>query len=137
MGRRRSFAVSALGTYALLMPVVGAAAAIRADTSASARKTTVTRTFDGINAIAGQWGSVQIDITRKTATGGHARYTNLGGSYSYHTSRSQYIMSQALPILRQEFLSAQSANIQMVSGATFTSQAFMQSLQSALLKAGK
>ena len=65
------------------------------------------------------------------------KYTDLGGQYSYHTSRSQYIMSQALPLLRQEFLSAQSAKIQMISGATFTSQAFEQSLQSALLKAKK
>ena len=63
------------------------------------------------------------------------RYTDLGGSYTYHTSRSQFIMSQALPQLRQEFLTAQSANVQMVSGATYTSQAFVQSLQSALLKA--
>ena len=51
--------------------------------------------------------------------------------------RSQFIMSQSLPMLRQEFLSAQSANIQMVSGATYTSQAFVQSLQSALLKLRK
>ena len=46
-------------------------------------------------------------------------------------------MSQSLPYLRQEFLSAQSANIQGVSGATDTSQAFEQSLQSALLKLSK
>ena len=44
-------------------------------------------------------------------------------------------MSQALPILRQEFLTAQSAKIQAVSGATLTSEAFVRSLQSALLKA--
>ena len=43
-------------------------------------------------------------------------------------------MSQSLPYLRQEFLTAQSANVQSVSGATDTSQAFEQSLQSALLK---
>jgi uncharacterized protein with FMN-binding domain len=44
-------------------------------------------------------------------------------------------MSQALPLLRQEFLAAQNARIQLVSGATLTSQAFIHSLQSALLKA--
>ena len=44
-------------------------------------------------------------------------------------------MSQSLPLLRQEFLQAQSANVQTVSGATYTSQAFEQSLQSALAKA--
>jgi uncharacterized protein with FMN-binding domain len=63
------------------------------------------------------------------------RFTDLGGGYTYHTSRSQFIMSQALPILRQEFLAAQSARIHMVSGATYTSEAFVQSLQSALVKA--
>ena len=62
------------------------------------------------------------------------RYIELGGSYTYHTDRSQYIMSQSLPSLRQEFLQAQSPNVQMVSGATYTSQAFVQSLQSALSK---
>ncbi len=36
------------------------------------------------------------------------RYTDLGGSYTYHTGRSQFIMSNALPQLRSEFLSAQS-----------------------------
>ena len=85
-----------------------------------------------------QWGSVQVNITLKTTIAGKKvtrRFTDLGGTYSYHTSRSQYIMSQALPILRQEFLAAQSAKIQNVSGATYTSQAFAQSLQSALLKA--
>ncbi len=46
-------------------------------------------------------------------------------------------MSQSLPYLRQEFLSGQSANVQQVSGATYTSQAFEQSLQSALLKLSK
>ena len=79
-------------------------------------------------------------MTAKVTTSGGKktiRYTNLGGSYTYHTDRSQYIMSQSLPYLRQEFLSVQSANVQLVSGATDTSQAFEQSLQSALLKLSK
>ena len=46
--------------------------------------------------------------------------------------RSQNINSQALPILTQEALSAQGVNIDVVSGATYTSDAFAQSLQSAL-----
>jgi uncharacterized protein with FMN-binding domain len=47
---------------------------------------------------------------------------------------SQYIAQQAIPMLKGEVLSAQSANIQGVSGATYTSQAYDQSLQSALNK---
>jgi uncharacterized protein with FMN-binding domain len=51
--------------------------------------------------------------------------------------RSQMIDSEAVPILQREALSAQGVNIDVVSGATFTSDAFAQALQSALQKAGK
>ena len=47
----------------------------------------------------------------------------------------QEIDQQAVPILIQETLAAQSANIQAVSGATYTSDGYMRSLQSALDKA--
>ncbi len=43
--------------------------------------------------------------------------------------------TQALPILKSEPLRAQSARINLVSAATDTSDAFAQSLQSAILKA--
>ncbi|MGX7875980.1 FMN-binding protein [Mesorhizobium sp. ORM6] len=45
------------------------------------------------------------------------------------------INRQALPILRDEAISAQSANVDIVSGATLTSRAFIQSLGGALKKA--
>jgi uncharacterized protein with FMN-binding domain len=51
--------------------------------------------------------------------------------------RSQMINSYAVPILEQEAVAAQGVNINVVSGATFTSDAFAQSLQSALSQAGK
>jgi uncharacterized protein with FMN-binding domain len=51
--------------------------------------------------------------------------------------RSQQINSYAVPVLEQEVVSAQGLNINAVSGATFTSDAFAQSLQSALSRAGK
>lgn len=50
--------------------------------------------------------------------------------------RSQFINSQAGPILLQETLSAQSSQIDGVSGATYTSEGYVQSLQSALDQAG-
>lgn len=50
--------------------------------------------------------------------------------------RSAEINSQAIPLLQQEAMSAQSANIDGVSGATFTSQAYADALQSALDKLG-
>jgi len=45
---------------------------------------------------------------------------------------SQQISTQAIPMLRAEVLSAQGASIDAVSGATYTSQAYIQSLQAAL-----
>jgi len=46
--------------------------------------------------------------------------------------RSQEISSYAEPYLRQEALQARSANIDIVSGATYTSVSYAQSLQAAL-----
>jgi uncharacterized protein with FMN-binding domain len=45
---------------------------------------------------------------------------------------SQQISEQAIPLLTSEVLTAQSASINGVSGATFTSEAYAQSLQAAL-----
>jgi uncharacterized protein with FMN-binding domain len=45
---------------------------------------------------------------------------------------SQQITEQAIPVLRSEALAAQSARIDAVSGATYTSEAYAQSLQAAL-----
>jgi uncharacterized protein with FMN-binding domain len=53
-----------------------------------------------------------------------------------HAGRSQYISSVALPYLVQEAVSAQSARVDLISGATLTSEAFAKSLDAALKKAG-
>jgi uncharacterized protein with FMN-binding domain len=50
--------------------------------------------------------------------------------------RSQQINSYAAPILLRETLTAQNANIDTVSGATYTSEGYINSLQSALDQAG-
>ena len=52
-------------------------------------------------------------------------------------SRSARISNAAGPILRTEALKAQSANIDIVSGATYTSESYAQSLQGALDRAGR
>jgi hypothetical protein len=49
---------------------------------------------------------------------------------------SQSLAQQVVPMLRSEVLQAQSANINGVSGATYTSQAFALSVQSALKRLG-
>jgi uncharacterized protein with FMN-binding domain len=130
---RRKVAI-ALSVAALALPVANAAAAGLGTNTA---KKVVTKKVVGASELADRWGAVQVTVTARLTTVGKKtkrRYVDLGGSYSYHTGRSQFIMSQSLPILRQEFLQGQSANVQMVSGATYTSQAFVQSLQSALSK---
>jgi uncharacterized protein with FMN-binding domain len=132
---RRTVA-AAVSSVAIATPIAQATAATRHTTTSTAKKTLVKK-VTGISAVADRWGTVQVSVTAKIVTSGGKttiRYTDLGGTYSYHTDRSQYIMSQSLPALRQEFLSVQGANVQSVSGASATSAAFEQSLQSALNK---
>jgi uncharacterized protein with FMN-binding domain len=79
-----------------------------------------------------RYGIVQVKIT---VSGG--KITNVGFvQLTAFDGRSQQINSQAAPILLQETLSAQSAQIDSVSGASYTSEGYVQSLQSALDKAG-
>ena len=123
------------GTATLAVPAITAGAAAASGSTALRAASTKTLKLSGSTVPAQQWGTVTVNVTMQTTSNGKAvtrKFTDLGGGYTYHTSRSQFIMSQSLPILRQEFLKAQSARIQLVSGATLTSQAFVRSLQSAI-----
>jgi uncharacterized protein with FMN-binding domain len=77
-----------------------------------------------------RWGPVQIKVT---SSGGKIVDVQ-AVQYPDGNPRDAEINSQALPLLRSEALNAQSAQIDMVSGATVTSQGYLQSLQSALDK---
>jgi uncharacterized protein with FMN-binding domain len=55
--------------------------------------------------------------------------------YPNDRSNSIRINNAAMPILKSEAISAQNANVDIVSGATASSQAFQQSLDSALAQA--
>lgn len=55
--------------------------------------------------------------------------------YPSDRNTSVYINSQAMPLLKKEAIQAQSANVSGVSGASASSGAFTQSLQSALNQA--
>jgi uncharacterized protein with FMN-binding domain len=131
-----------LTVVVLSLPVAEAAAAVKA---AKKKVIVVTKKFTGSAYEAGRWGSLQVTITvRKTTTitGTKRKVTRKltaisVPAYPNHTDRSVYINTQALPILKSEALRAQTAKIDMVSGATDTSEAFAQSLQSAILKAKK
>ena len=66
----------------------------------------------------------------------HGRITRVGVPVLKTAEQfSQQLAVQAIPVLRNEVLSAQSARIQAVSGATYTSEAYAQSVQAALDKA--
>jgi uncharacterized protein with FMN-binding domain len=92
---------------------------------------TTTRTVTGATAQT-QYGPVQVRITLTGSkiTGATAV------QYPNEAARSRDINSTAIPKLNQETLAAQSANIDSVSGATYTSTGYKQSLQSALDQAG-
>ncbi|WP_245630512.1 FMN-binding protein [Granulicoccus phenolivorans] len=53
-------------------------------------------------------------------------------TYPTESGKDRMINSRAIPVLNSAAVKAQSANIDMVSGATYTSQGYKQSLQSAL-----
>jgi uncharacterized protein with FMN-binding domain len=55
--------------------------------------------------------------------------------YPNDRNRSIAINTQAMPDLKQETIAAQSSNVDIISGATATSQAFVASLESALSQA--
>lgn len=84
-------------------------------------------TFTG-NAASTKYGTVQVAITvlGERITDVQVPQYPVGGG------REQRINSQAVPQLIEETIAAQSANIDMVSGATYTLSGYRESLQSAL-----
>jgi uncharacterized protein with FMN-binding domain len=85
-----------------------------------------TETVDG-PSVNMDWGPVQVTIVVKGK-----KLVDVKATAPMERARSNFINSQALPWLRQEVLQAQSANVDMIGGATLTSQAYLQSLQAAL-----
>lgn len=91
----------------------------------------VSGTFTGAQGNT-RFGPVQVQITVV-----NGKITNaVALTYPTGSFRDQQINQQAIPYLIQETLAAQSANIQGVGGASYTSQGWANSLQSALTKAG-
>ena len=100
-------------------------------TGSGGSSATGTKTVTGETAQT-RWGPVQVKITVK-----NGKITDVTAVQSPSDNpRDQEINSYALPELRREVLSAQSASIDTVSGATYTSDGYRQSLQSALDSAG-
>ena len=84
------------------------------------------------SSVSTQYGSVQVQVVvanGKITDVKALHLTDDGG-------RSVQISNSAAPILRSEVLSSQSARVSTVGGATYTSDAYLTSLQSALDQAG-
>jgi uncharacterized protein with FMN-binding domain len=79
-----------------------------------------------------QFSTIQVKIT---VSGGRISDITLIQDLD-DDEHSAEVDAYATPILRSEALSAQSANVDVVSGATFTSESYTQSLQSAIDRAG-
>ena len=97
--------------------------------AASARAKGVNGTFAG-PAIFVNYGTVQVQITVKD---GHIMNAT---ALQAPTGRNSRYTHMALPILKKQTLTAQSAHIQGASGASYTSYGWYTSLQGALAKAG-
>ena len=74
------------------------------------------------------YGPVQVKVTIQNGKIADVQFVD----YPHDRRRSVQINNQAVPWLQSEALQAQSAQVDIISGATLTSQAFIESLQSAL-----
>lgn len=102
-----------------------------ASSSGPGNPATTTATVAG-NVTQTIYGPIQVTITVK-----HGKITAASVPvYPNGSPHDQQVNSYALPQLIQETIAADSANISAVSGATYTSQGYISSLQSAIDKAG-
>jgi uncharacterized protein with FMN-binding domain len=131
-----SYHTSTMGAGTTAAPTTGAGTSTTTGGTGGSTTTTQGGTSGGDGTFTGEsvdtrWGPVQVEIT---VTNG--RITGATAVvYPDGNPRDQQINAYALPVLAQEAVSAQSAQIDMVSGATVTSEGYLGSLQSALDKA--
>jgi uncharacterized protein with FMN-binding domain len=108
-------------------PSATSSAATPSSTAAAA----AARTIPG-QAIQTRYGVVQVQVVVSGKQIQNVSFLQLTADDPH----SQEINDQAGPILLQETLTAQSSHIDTISGATYTSEGYLQSLQSALDQAG-
>jgi len=109
------------------MSTGGSAANGSTGTGGSSAESTTAATYDGAS-VGTRFGTVQVQVTIQN--GKITEVTPL--QLTDAERKSAQISSRAAPVLRSEVLHAQSANVQTVSGATVTSEAYLSSLQAAL-----
>jgi uncharacterized protein with FMN-binding domain len=84
-------------------------------------------------AVNYSWGVLSVSVT---VSGTKITKVGIASLDDGGNPRSQYIDQASIPMLEQQALTAQSATIQGVSGASYTSAGFQESLQGALHKLG-
>jgi uncharacterized protein with FMN-binding domain len=99
--------------------------------SSSSSSSSSSKTVTG-NSVDTRWGPVQVQIT---VTNGKITAAT-AVVFPNENPRDQQINSYAIPALNKEAIQASSAKIDMISGATYTSDGYIGSLQSAVTKAG-
>lgn len=106
------------------------AAATGSGSTATSGATAASETVDG-SVVSTRFGNVQVQIT--VENGQITKSVVL--QVPWNNQKDQQINARAVPTLNSEAVKAQSADIDMVSGATYTSEAYLQSLQSAIDRA--
>lgn len=105
----------------------GASTGTTAGSAGASTATGADGTYTG-DSVSTRFGDVQVQIT--VAGGVLTDVTAL--KLTDHDGKSVQISNRAAPLLRTEVLAAGSAQVDTVSGATYTSDAYLTSLQSAL-----
>jgi uncharacterized protein with FMN-binding domain len=122
---KRALVATFLTTVAA--PLSGAGGTSAAGTSAPlGGKGAYTGQLTG-STIQTPFGNVQVQVTLE-----NGRITDVQTLQLPSGGHSSQLSRYAAPQLRSEVLQAQSAQVDSVSGATYTSQAYQQSLQAAL-----
>ena len=119
--------LSATGTAPQVAPRASAAAPAASPTPGSGGAALANGTVTG-SLVQTRFGPVQVQVT--IANGKIADISAL--QLPFDRQRSAEISQVVAPMLRSEALAAQSAQIDLISGATYTSDGYAQSLQSAL-----
>jgi uncharacterized protein with FMN-binding domain len=106
-------------------------------TTTSPSSGTTTTPAGGLRSAVGAseqfgYGAISLKVTAQGSRIVSISVASLQTAESY----SQSLADQVVPMLTNEALAAQSANIQGVSGASYTSAGYAQSLQSALTQLG-
>jgi uncharacterized protein with FMN-binding domain len=103
-----------------------------AATTPASTKPGGTKTVDG-PVVNYSYGNLSVSVT---VSGSKITRVGIASLDDFGVARSEEIDQQSVPILEQQAVAAQSADIQGVSGASYTSQGFEQSLQAALRTLG-